>query len=398
MRFISPPSVNGDLGSAPVFFTTADIGREDPETWIDRNEDTVLPTGVTADALVNEYAVFDSKIYSAAVAKAGRDVALLRQYDGPPPYTMNVPLWNLARLYGEQIATPFIICKISAEGSVLGLVQGGMLQRLVNCHIDCDDCTANAAEAISVIKPLCDSLAGNTRPLPVLLFSPESTFTMPVVTSEGGFAFQTAPAIKGVSAWCHEAYANARSGSPDMNFVAFDSVRKVHKLNERFNRLRTAVRIAVIGCAAVLALFAVADGVIRFINGKYHDQMERFRSQSEIVFAAEKREEMLLHFYRAKVRFAEGRSHCTALLSNFQTVFPEGAWAKTISMTSNQGAALQCEIDATAYSNGLVSEAVENMRKIAGASNVRIAYSEQIVLPDGRKAVSFKIKCEWRYE
>jgi hypothetical protein len=73
VRLIAPPVVQGDLGDAPVHLVHDSLKGKDAEAWIDANESTIIPAGISPDKVVNEYAVIGPEIYAATVSRAARD-------------------------------------------------------------------------------------------------------------------------------------------------------------------------------------------------------------------------------------------------------------------------------------------------------------------------------------
>jgi hypothetical protein len=396
MRFFTPPVVNDDLGNTPIFLTAAEIGSADPEGWIDRNEEKIFPAGLPSDQAVNDYIVEGGTLYSATASKKAIDAILALPREGLVVQSLGVPLWNLAILYGKEIASPFILWKIGVDGSVLGFVENGRLMRLLHSAVGSDDLGSDTAGSCSMIGLMARSLCGGDAGLPLVVFSPEPEFKALNADAINGFRMQASPKVKGVPAWCHEAYANALFGDGGMNFVHFEAVQKAGRLDRRFATLRRVARLAFTGVMGLLIVLLGSDAILQAVSRHYHAPMEQLQTQGRIIVAAQKKQEILVKKYREKAKFATERSRCTALLSDLQTVFPEGVWAEGLSITEMGKSGWQCDIQALARSNGFIGIVLENLGRVPGVSNPRMAYSEQIELPDKSRAVRFKIKCDWR--
>lgn len=395
-RLFCPPTVNTDLGNIPVFFVAAQIGKEEPDSWIDRNEGVIIPNGLTADQVINEYIVEGEWIYSATISTNALNSVLVSQIYGTLINALGVPLRNLAKLYGREIVTPFVLWRISAEGSVVGYIENGTLQRLVHCYVDCADLVQSPEESVTAIEGIIRSLSCGNIKVPVVIFSPERGFSFPSNCTLHDFTLKQPPSFRGIQNYCHEAYANALLGDDGHNFMPFDLVQKAFHRNKQFNLLRSTVRISVAFTVGMLLLFGVADGVLFAVGNHYRETMAKVKAEGNIILAAEKRRDVLLKEFHEKMKFETGRSHCTTMLSDLQTAFPEGSWAEAISITEIDTSIWQCEIQALSRSSGLIGNVLEALGKISGTSNARMTYSEQITQPDKSKVIRFKVKCEWK--
>jgi len=395
-RLFCPPIVITGFGNIPVLLIAAEIGKEDPEAWIDRNEETIIPNGTTPDQVINDYVVDDKRIYSVTVSTDALTPSMGSPIDGTLVHALGVPLWNLSKLYGKEITTPFVLWSISAEGSVLGYVENGTLQRLVHCCIDCDDLCKSTEESMSAIEGLVMSISGGNKKIPLVLFSPEREFSLPQNCKFHDFTLKQSPSFKCIPHYCHEAYANAFFGDEGHNFMPFDMTQKAFRRNSQFNLFRSAVRISASVTAGLFLLFGIADGVLFTVSSHYREPMAKIKTEGDIVLAAEKKRDLLLKKFREKMKFETGRSHCTTMLSDLQTVFPEGTHAESISITEIDTSTWQCEIQAFSRSSSLISNVIDNLGKASGVSSARMTYSEQVTLPDKSKAIRFKVKCDWK--
>ena len=80
IRLLTPVTAHADLLNTPLLVTTEDIDECDPDQWIDKNEEKVIPAGFSSDQVVNEYSVFGSKLFSFTVTTQARD-SIFNQFE-----------------------------------------------------------------------------------------------------------------------------------------------------------------------------------------------------------------------------------------------------------------------------------------------------------------------------
>ena len=78
IKLLTPVIAHGDLLDTSVLVTSEDLGDTDPDQWIDKNEEKIIPTGFTSDQVVNEYEVHGSKLFSVTAAVKARDSVVER--------------------------------------------------------------------------------------------------------------------------------------------------------------------------------------------------------------------------------------------------------------------------------------------------------------------------------
>jgi hypothetical protein len=400
VRFLAPPVVYTDLGTAPVFVTTADLGDQDAEKWIDSNEKMIIPPGVESDKIVSEFSISGTTIYAATVLKSLRDQAAESPEKERPIVSLSVPLWNIAKLYSKSLNRQFILWRIASDGSILGLVRKNRLEKLLNCYISWDDLTNDPQQSAKTIEQYVSKLAQNDSEIPVVAYSPEPDFSMSQEFSLSLYRLQKSPVINGVPEFCHEAYANvccARFGSQEMSFLPIEAARKAHRIEERMHSLRSIIATGVMVTLGLLVLLIGADLCLKIVDSHYRGPMEKLQVQAAIVKVAETHHNDLMQKFRDKLQFTTERSQVTGLVSDLQNVFPENTWAEDLSIALTTHDHYQCDIQAVTPATGLIGTTLETLGKVSGMSDARLVSSEQIVLADGRKAMRFKMKSQWQY-
>lgn len=394
-RLLVPATACGDLDNTPVYLKSAPLGQQDPEAWIDHHELDVIPQGTATETVVNEYSVHKGTIYSATVTKDALkkaaqcpDTAIFYAF-------LSTPLWNLGRLYGQTITTPFVLWRLSKNGSVFGLVRNGRCEKIVHSWIGTDDI---GPDTIKDINDTIGFLCNGETIKNVYLFSPDKSFKMLEGFKIPAYELNKVPnSFGGLPLYCHEAYSNACFGPDgDHNFVPFAEFQKTRKLESQAVKLMILIRFGLWLFIGSFALLGGIDFGLRAIDTKYRSPMEALQSQELIVKAAEKRHAVLMKQVGAKAKFATERSRVTGLLADLQTVFPEDAWAENITIADLDKNTFQCDIQAFAHVSRKVSDVLDAVRSLKGITDARLVYSEQVVMPDKSKVIRFKITCEWK--
>ena len=396
VRFMAPPVIYSDLGTAPVFVTKGELGDQNAEAWIDANEKIIIPPGVESDKIVSEFSTSGTMIYAATVLKSIRDQAAEPPEKERAIISLSAPLWNIAKLYSKNLNRPFVLLRIACDGSVLGLVRNSRLEKLLNCYISCDDLTKDSQESAKIIEQYVNKLAQNDAEMPVVAYSPEPDFSMPEGFTLSLYRLQKPPMIKNLPEFCHEAYANVCFNGQEMNFLPFETVKKASRLETLMHSLRSIMITGAIVTLALLVLLVGADLCLKIIDSHYREPLEKLQAQSAIVKVAETHHRDLLQEFRDKLQFTTERSRVTGLVSDLQTVFPENAWAEEVSIALIGRDRYQCDIQAVTPASGLIGTTLETLGKVAGMSDARLVSSEQIRLADGTKAMRFKMKSLWR--
>jgi hypothetical protein len=397
VRLLVPRLACGDLAQAPVYLLAEPLGGRTREAWLDANESRIIPSGASADAVVNVTAVVDGTIYSATVMKKARDEAARPPDDGVQWFSLSMPIWNLARLYASKVKFPFVLWKLTAAGSVLGLVEKDRLARIINCWISTKDITENPTASASEMAGFISQMSSYHNGIAIVLFCPEPAFVLPPGFAVPGHEFAPQPEFTSVPRHCHEAYANACFGDgTEIDFLPIESSRKSRELYKQSRRLFSTLRICIMALAASLLFFGAVDLVFSTVNGRCRGQLALLQAQKTMVKASEKRHAFLMRQIKEKGRFAVERTRVTELLAMLQSVFPENAWATELSVTENSPGLFTVDIQASALESALINDVLRNVRDMRGGSNARLVSSENRSLRDNAAGVKFKITFDWR--
>lgn len=395
--FFSPPVANADLGQIPVSLTVSDITEKDTEAWDNHGtDDTIIPKGVSSDDVITDFVIEAKKRYSAVVNEKTTALAIESFIPNGMVKNLGVPLWNLAKLYADELHVPFVLWRISTCGSVIGYVEHGRLRNLAHCYVDYDDLIGNAQESMKTVEGIIRDLSFGDIHVPVVIFSPEKGFSLPQSCTLHEYSFQNAPSFKDIPHHCHEAYANASFGDDGLNLLPGNIEEKARKCDKRFNSFRSAMRITVLLAAGLFVFLCVSDGVMLAITNNYREMIVHSKAEIDTIKFVEKKKDQLLNKLQEKMKFETGQSRCTMLLSDLQSVFPEESWAEAISINEIGATGWHCEIQAFTRSSEHIGNVLESIRKISGVVNTRMTYSEQMTLPDKSRGIRFKVKCEWR--
>ena len=397
LRLLLPMAVSADLGMVPVHCVAAEPGDEDPDAWIDRNEEQLIPAGFTADQITTESHFENGRLLSMSVVTGSRDAALA----GIETANLQVaalfpPLAGLAHLYRNLRETPFILWYISENGSVLGRISRGNVEKL--CHYWADNealqedpqgITADAAElAASLQEHHTQSkwFIFSTTPLPAG-FSAENT----------GSPFIPAPTLNTtLPVSFYAAFGNAGIGESGLNLLPFHLRQKRAALKRTFTAAIGVFRTIFL----ILAMGGVAGGsyigISRLLQLRDRAAMKSIDIQYEALKRAEEERDSLRTLFKQQAGFIGSESSLTRLLDDLQEVFPEGVKAEEFTVAETGAAAWKLSIRAFSVSSGLMQPAVVNLRKVKGCSDVRVVYSEQAAGQRNTGGIRFKIEAVWR--
>jgi hypothetical protein len=392
--------VHTDLGIAPVMLVRENIGDTDPDQWVDQNESRIIPSGVTGKEIINEWCVEDHTIYSATVSKKVFEKALGDLHSEKLLFSsLSAPLWDLARLYSNHISGPFIIWKLSANGSLLGLVDSGRLTKLCNFWPGADDIANNGEETGKALASLVKSLSPDNLSIPILIRGCKKDFSIPEQLKNSGCAFAQPLQIKDVPWEYHEAYAMALHEETNLDFASYEHTKDAHDLLRNRKRALTVSFACVASLIVLVALlFIVKAG--SFGAGLYlTNRAMPMRSHMEMLKKENTRLKTLSGVMAQKTRFFSQRSALTHPVTELQTAFPEGVWAEDISFSEGNSGIWGCTIVAYANSSGLIPSFLKNLASIPSMSDVRMVYSEQTGISHvkaGEKAIRLQVQGNYR--
>ena len=394
VSFCTPVLVHTDFSLAPVLFRRQNIGEEDPDTWLVKNEESIIPAGFTTDQIVNEYVSDKSELLSATVIKSERERLLDNLETQCTPLSIGVPLWDLANLYGKKINEPFILWKITADGSVIGYVENAKLVKLLNAWPDYEDLAAAFEDCKSYIASIVNSLDDSVDRIKVIVYSSDKKINISEIKLDDRIEFISIPVIKDVPVKYHEAYAIACAGEPSINLLPFEKIQNAKKVQSLWFNTSLWLRRGVLGVgisAVVLALLLLGIGVFKNLR---NNDLAEIHEKVELVNSLTAKRDSLKSEIKRTGKLSGKESIVTSLLSDLQTIYPEGMWSDEIDINKTEKGWEVITI-AFAKSTGLLGIFMNNVHKTKGFSDIRMVYSEQILLR-GEKVIKCRIECLWR--
>ena len=310
------------------------------------------------------------------------------------PLSIGVPLWDLANLYWNKINEPFILWKITANGSVIGYVENGKLVKLLNAWPDYEDLATNFEDSKAYLVSVINSLTDTADRIKVLVYSSDKKINISEIKLDETMEFISLPVIQDVPVKYHEAYALACSEGPSINLLPFEKIQSTKKVQSLWYSTFLWLRRGALGIgisAVVLALLLLGIGV--FKNTKNNDLAE-IHKQVELVKLLTAKRDSLKSEIKRTGKLSGKESIVTSLLSDLQTIYPEGMWSDEIDINKTEKGWEVITI-AFAKSTGLLGIFMNNVHKTKGFSDIRMVYSEQILLR-GEKVIKCRIECLWR--
>ncbi|NLE02730.1 MAG: hypothetical protein GX640_22930, partial [Fibrobacter sp.] len=207
--------------------------------------------------------------------------------------------------------------------------------------------------------------------------------------------FDEPPAIKGVAVPDHEVYALAINHTETLNFVPFDKIQKSKKIKSIWNGSVCAVRwFTIITLGALLFLWGAGEGLTLYQKVN-HERFSGIAEQIDNLKKINGKRDSVLTVFKEKARFLAEESATTALLNDFQDVFPEGMYAEEITVTDSENKKYRIDIRAIASSSSLIGVCMEKLQNVKGVTGCRMVYSEQIATKTVN-GIRVKIEAEWR--
>jgi hypothetical protein len=396
--WVSPLSICTQLDGAPIRLSCHGLDGADPEQWIVRHEEKLIPGGFTSDQIVNEWSVYDGKIYSATVSKSVLEKSIAR-IERPRWIlaSLRIPLWDLARLYAASIPGPFIIWKITDKGSIFGYVRNGYLNRLLDSWVTVSERKKDQSLADKEIASLLRSLCQDepAKRIIILVENPADVegLTIP------GYCIELPPAIKDLPAHYHEAYALACGLDSDLDFAAHEDQIRAFALEGSRKKAVSVARMCCIFLAALCMGLLLAGVVIKGVSNRQMARLAPVRAMADKLSGYQHSLDSMNSLLTQKARYLQRESAISAVLSDLQKVFPDGVYAEQISLSEISPGMWKFEVSAVSFSSALIPELLQNLNGIAGMSQARMAYSEYstVKTPQGPKsAIRCKISAEWK--
>ncbi len=393
--YLPPVAVHTALTDIKVSFVKDELRKEEVGTWLDRNEERIIPPGFTSDQIINEWDVQENTIYSATVTKDSFEGFKKNIPVGKLLFSsISVPLWDFALLYSRYISGPFVIWKITDNGSVLGYVKEGALHSLCNIWPDYDDIHNDAARIGTEISALIKTLTKGDSVTTVVPCSDRKGGALPSEVLIPGYTLASPPEIGGLPAHFHETYACSLHKETNLDFARFADKQKMYALEKKrhyFLKGLKCTAVSLAGVALVLLLGMLSITCLQKYTERKIEPLQLFIAQIE---KGEHRLDSLKSVYLQKASFLGRESIVTFLMNELQQVFPDGTWAQHIEITEAETNMWHINTIALAYSTALIPRLLSNMEAVMGISNVRMIYSEQTSF-GGKRAIKLKIECNW---
>ena len=397
LRMVLPMTVYADLGMTPVHVVTADLDGEDPDAWIDRNEESLTPAGFTVDRIITESDVEGDILTSVTVTGDARD-GVLKQLnaDDLPAGALLPPLAGLASVYGEKAGTTFVLWYLTGQGSVLGKIENGTVQRICHFWADTEAFITSPKETTTAAAALAASLSGDTSPCQWLLHA-EELITDQLAEPEAVSSFAPAPAVfPGLPTAFYAACGNACCGNEGINLLPFQVRQQRKSMTRLFAGTMKTFRVAGIILALLGLVAAGYIGISRLLLSRDREAMTTIDRQFGALMKEEHRRDSLLTVLRQRTGLIGNESGITRLLSELQTVFPDGVKAEEIMIDEMNSTAWKISLRAFTVSSALMQPAVERLRNVTGCGEVRVVYSEQVSGTNRTKGIRFKMETVWR--
>ncbi len=393
IRFFSPLTVYTDTGLLPTVLKTEHIGNQDPDSWIDAHEEFAVPNGMTSDQVVNDYSVSEQILYSSTVSKDKLDQFISQMGPNCITRSISTPLQQLAKLYYKYQKTDYILWKLTDKGSVFGLVQKGNLEKLFNfwpgvIHIEKEE-----QKTISQIGDVLHSFSEAGNEYPVILFCPEDNVSIKKELSIQGFDLIMQPKVESVPNADHEAYALALGNDgPDLTpFETSLEAKKIERKKSRAWKTIWGLSAATLLCLVILSGIKIGLSLFQASNSTDYSfslkQLSLLQNQKSTY-------DSLRTAYMKKAEIFKDKSRATLLMSDLQSVFPEGVWAEEISLSEIGANEYTLKIRALTFSSNSISPFLTNLNTTNGCSEVRVAYSENTTVQK-KAAIRFLTECKW---
>lgn len=394
---LPPASVNTTFTNTKISFISEHLRNENAESWIDRNEDRIVPPGFTPDQIINEWDIHHDSIYSATVTKeAFEEYRKITSNSRLMFNSITIPLWDLAILYSSYVRSSFVIWKVTEDNSILGYIRDGKLQKLAHFWTDYQDLHKEPKEIGEELSLLIRSLTeGDTISSVIPLIIHEKP-TLPNEFIIPEYIISDPPNINTIPLQYHEPYACSLHTQTQLDFANITDTQKTQKVEKNRRKYLTVLRGSFIIIVTFVLLLLISMGVITGIE-KYADKRIRpYQKYIDKIEAGERKLRSLKRTYKEKAIFFTRESIVTFLLNELQLIFPDGVWADQIEISENDEKLWRVNIIAQSYSTALIPQFLNKLEQIEGTDKVRMIYSEQIKTEKNKRAIKIKVECLWK--
>lgn len=397
VKMILPLYVRTDTGNLPIVMLSETIGNEDPDEWIDRNEEKVIPKGFTSDQVVTDFAVDGECIIAVTAVSEARE-RLLVEYNSREGEVTHLlpPLQGLAEVAGRKIKGIWFIWKIDSRGSVIVRVESGKVVDVCHYWADNEQLEKNPTATVEGILPLIRSMANDQERPKVLHWMPEYNKNETNAVTLSGCEMIDLPEDKAVPETYMEAYGNAVCSDDTVQLLPFGRWQKGKQKMAAWCKAMFVLRVA----CMILAILAVVAGsyigLSRFIVYRDRVSMKDVdRMYAEVIHASTQLDSLRQRFEK-KAAILAGESRITTLLSELQEVLPDGVRTEELAIAERSEELWKLDIIAFTKSSSLMQPMMTRLGKVTGVRDVRMAYSEQVGKKKSDRGIRFKLEATWR--
>jgi hypothetical protein len=391
--------LHADLNNVPVYLLHEIISEIDAEEWIDANEELIIPKGLSSNEIMNEWCVEKDEIYSGTVLKKSFDEYLNRLHAGNSMISsISIPLWDIARLYGQYVDAPFILWKLSSDQSILGYVENGRLNKLCNFWAGIDD-IKNDYENVKVqLHNIAKSLANFSEKIRIISVN-DSKYSLPVeFFNDGCIEFLKTPEINELLDEYHESYSLADHEETTLDFAPVENSMQARSFTVSRKKSLSFVRASITAILVAIVILCGLKALTRIADSYIDGRMEPVKEHLFVYNEQKSRMEKISRDIRLKSGFIAMKSRLTIPVTEMQAAFPEGIRAEEISLSEKDLSDWDLTILAFSESSSLIPDLIKNISEIRGMSGLRMIYSEQEALQkkSGAREIKFKLEGNWK--
>jgi Tfp pilus assembly protein PilN len=394
LRLLLPIITVTDTGDLPVYMVSDDIGDDDPDEWIDNNEERCLPAGFPTDAVSTDYAVNNGRVVAISAVTGKRDEMVANLEDIVRLSSLLAPLQGVAQLCGKEQC---IVWKLTTNGSSLSRIEQGVVTDACTCcWISLDDVKNGSSETLERIGRIVHSIAGDWDTFPVIFLAPENVATFSEGTRIGGGKIAFLQKYGNLPMQFIEAFGNAITPDRYVQLLPFHKKQSVKKLLRGWCRLISSMRAGFILLLIVAAVFGSYIGTTRLILNRDNASMEKIKKQHDEVRHAAASRDALMKKLEKQTAFVRGESRITTMLNELQTAVPEGAALEELSVGELSDDNWEVLLHVRTESSSVMQPFLKGIEKVNGISDVRMVYSERGEDRSGKSTLLFKVKGRWK--
>jgi hypothetical protein len=394
LKLLLPSAWNLAFPDMTFHFCKVDISNEDPDTWINKNEDKLIPPGFSSSEVYTSFAISGSTLYYCTIAQKQLDYLLQKCMHTFSPLTIAHPSQSLANHYKQYTGDSFILLSIDALSSTICLFKDNAVQSIFTLWPSYSDLKENDSESISYLKTSLEQIAnGNNYKVIIRTHEPLNMAELFVNTSM--LTFISPPKIPGIPDSYHEAYTLAAKRDKSL-ITILPEIHSQNAVNKKHIWIQTLhwLRRGIIGTSGILVLLLFVTGLVSIVQYSNKDNYAQYQQKSQIINSLLTKRHAHIVTLKSTESYLFKRSNFTHLISDLQTIFPEGMWAEEIFITGSDNHSQKIELRALSNSTGLLGSFMKLMHENKKFSNIRMVYSEQVMVKN-TKVIRTKIECEW---